>query len=277
MHPVRCLVYGGSSSIVASLIRRAPQNIVFALLTRVTDSAKDAAKEEYLRACQKNRSTTQVLFYKPGNAYAEIRGCAFDVVLTLTTHPDPVVLSYIRAMELPHLYISSGAVTDCHAARMQWNDYSLGKEWPEHFATLTLRCGFFIPDVEGELTPPAGIGMESARHIFGEKPLTDANWLAKKMYVTPVSSLIQAISIWINSSERLSGVFHFGTQCPLSRAYLRMRADLPIPDNFVHDALAPVYEKEWNKSKKEPTLASIPDTADVMFACQRAKAWISKM
>lgn len=279
MRPVHCLVYGGTSSIVAPLIRRAPPNIHFTLLSR-KESERDEKKLTYLKTCVSIRSSTQICFYddtvSTGTMLKQLSGLDYDVVLVLTTKPDPAALAYV---ERPILYIGSGSVTDTIAQRVTWTEYSLNKFWPERFATLTLRCGFFIPDVEGEVVPPAGVGMDSAKQIWSKTVVPPTSWLGKSMYVTPVSSLVQAICNWINQGqkeERLSGIFHFGTQHPLSRAHLRNQACLPMPLDFVYEALSPVYEKEWENTKKRPILDVIPDTFnDVGGACKRAAAWIN--
>lgn len=286
MRPINCLVYGGTSSLVASLLCRAPPNICFTLLSR-KESERDEKKLKYLKECVSIRSSTEICFYDEaiptGTLVSQLNQLDYDVVLVLTTHPNPAALTFLKEVcQKPILYIGSGSVTDAQAGRIPWIEYSLNKLWPEMFASLTLRCGFFIPDIEGEPAPPAGIGMESAQRIFGVHPIPhDVAWLSKKMYVTPISSLIQAICNWINTpepQERLTGIFHFGTQHPLSRAYLRTRADLGVSADFVHDALTPVYEEEWTKSKKQRTLDCISDTmTDVDGACKRARAWISKM
>lgn len=270
MHPVRCLIYGGTSSIVATLLQKAPRRIEFTLLSRVTE---DVNKNQYLRDCVSLRpSTTRVVSYDPKLAYETIEKLDYDVVLVLTTHPDPKVLA---AIEKPILFIGSGSVTDAGLGISKWTDYSLGKKWPERFATLTLRCGFFIPDIEGNyVIPPAGIGMDSAKRIFSGSETPDPEWLQKKMYVTPVSFLIETIFDWITTDckVRLSGVFHFGTQHPLSRAFLRTKADL-TPEASVLEAIQPVYEEQWKKSKR--VLKNVPDTVvDVGDACKRAKTWI---
>lgn len=271
MYPIHCLVYGGTSSIVATLLQKAPRRIEFTLLSRVTE---DVSKNAYLRDCVSLRpSTTRVVSYEPKLAYETIEKLNYDVVLVLTTHPDPKVLV---AIQKPILFIGSGSVADAELGLSKWTDYSLGKKWPERFATLTLRCGFFIPDIEGNyVRPPAGIGMDSAKRIFSGSETPDPEWLQKKMYVTPVSSLIETICDWISDDKgRLSGVFHFGTQHPLSRAFLRTQADLPLPpDAGALEAIQPVYEEQWKKSKR--VLKNVPDTVvDVGGACKRAKTWI---
>jgi hypothetical protein len=271
MRPFHCLIYGGTSSVVAPLVHQAPEDIEFTLLSR---STTDPKKLLYIRDCVSLRPSTRFISYDPDHAYDAIQNISYDVVLVLTTHPDPKVLV---AIQCPILFIGSGAVRDAERNYSKWTDYSLGKLWPERFASLTLRCGFFIPDIESEyVPPPAGLGMESAKQIFGSQVVPDSKWLEKKMYVTPMSSLIQVIYDWIivsNGKGRLSGIFHFGTQHPLSRAFLRMQADLPLPSETVLEPLNPVYEEEWNKSKR--SIENVPDTMrDIGGACKRAKAWL---
>jgi hypothetical protein len=43
MRPINCLVYGGTSSLVAPLLRRSPPNICFTLLSR-KESESDEKK-----------------------------------------------------------------------------------------------------------------------------------------------------------------------------------------------------------------------------------------
>jgi hypothetical protein len=175
------------------------------------------------------------------------------------------------------LYVGSGSVTDALSERGEWTAYALGKYWPERFASLTLRCGFFVPDVEGlRVPPPAGIGMDSARRIWSDTQMPDGLWLTKSMYATPVSCLVDTMSKWLvaPADKRLLGVYHFGTQHALSRAFLRNSAGtLPLPSNHVESALQPLYREQWEESRKQGL--PCPDIHNVRDACLRAAAIFS--
>jgi hypothetical protein len=231
---------------------------------------EDVEKKDYIDACVSVRPSTNIVFY--AHVFPAVQNIACDVVLVLTTKPDPAALA---SFSCPVIFIGSGSVTDALKQRSPaWTEYSLNKFWPERFATLTLRCGFFIPDTHGVI-PPAGVGMDSARRIFGSAEITDPAWLEKKMYVTPVSELVDVIFKWINTPppQRPVGVFHFGTECPYSRGWLRMEAQLPLPSDCEPTHPQPVYRDEYTKSMSRLGFKPIGITE----ACWRAREWISKI
>jgi hypothetical protein len=95
-----------------------------------------------------------------------------------------------------------------------------------------------------------------------------------------MSCLIKAICNWINTPEeeevRLTGIYHFGTASPLSRAYLRHVSGLH-GTLTKWEAFNPVYEEEWKQSKKQRILEDIPDVVvHIDDACKKAREWLNK-
>jgi hypothetical protein len=276
--PIRCLIYGGTSSLVAPLLRTAPFHYHFTLYTREENKSKQAPYN-YLQYCQTLCSTTTTIrFYQ--NAFTDFPPLEnIDRVIVFTTNPDVGLLTYLQQKNVPTLFIGSGSVTDVCAGRAQWSEYSVNKAWPEKFCTTTFRCGFFIPDAqEGLPAPPAGIGMDSARKIWSET-VPDGEWLKREMYVTPVSFVIKNTLDWCirDNLERWYYTHHIGTSCPLSRAYLRsLDPRLTMPNNWTHDMIKSTYEKEYNASRaiglQCPTMMD-----HIPAACQRASAWIKSL
>lgn len=276
MRPVNCMIYGGLSSLVAPFLLGAPQHFTFTLLIRDEWSKP---REEYREALVSIRSSTRVYAFHNKNLL-EIAKTAMEthhinVVLVFTTHPDPAFMDYLQTQNVHTLYIGSGAVTDAMSGRGAWNEYTLGKHWPERFATLTLRCGFFIPDIGAAIrcAPPAGLHTESAKKIWADQCDVDSAWLSKSMYVTPVSFLITIIWVWCSTDkeECLQGVYHCGTKHSLSRGFLRSCAGLKMPDDYVEKVLEPIYQAQWEHSLANKLLC--PDSVnDIPGACQRAAA-----
>lgn len=281
--PIRCLIYGGTSSLVAPLLRSAPFHYHFTLYTRHENAGKQIT-HDYLQYCQAmHPTTTTISFYN--NAFADFPSLesvdrSVDRVLVFATKPDPALLAYLQLKGVPTLFIGSGSVTDALEDRMPWSEYSLNKRWPEDFATTTFRCGFFIPDSQvGMPAPPAGIGMDSAKKIWSENPVSDVQWLKKEMYATPVSFVVMNTLAWIKREnlDRWHGEYHLGTEYPLSRGFLRLQpsSQLVMPKDWIHQMLPPIYAEGRAFSTSKGILC--PALGDIQPACERAAAWIQSL
>lgn len=208
-----------------------------------------------------------------------------DCVLHLSSHVFSDILYECRSLEIPTLFIGSGAVTDwmrskqsiCDLARNEKTaglaEYIETKAKGQSIATTTFNPGFFIADEIREDTG-RGLHLDSTNKIFAPKFDFEFNWMKKRKFVTPMSMLVNCISRWSYSVIKPKGVFTIGSSKAYYRWELRKAASLNVPAEIEGDIrnIEDPYEEE-----AERTFGVFKEYKYVDKACKAACKRVQKI